>query len=79
MPIEKENVKVVVKRVEAQGLSTYTRYYITFEFDKDGSRKEFKVEGDTYGIIAEGDVGELSFKGRKFIEFQRKIDKITKQ
>ncbi len=76
--MEKENVKVVVKRTNTKGRYTTTRYYITFEFEKDGSRKEFKVEGDTYGIIAEGDVGVLSFRGQKFIEFHRKIDKITK-
>lgn len=48
--------------------STY--YYITFQVDS-GDRVELEVNGGTYGVIAEGDDGILSFQGTRFLDFKR--------
>ena len=47
-----------------------TRYYVTFEF-LSGDRLEMEVEGYDYGIMLEGDIGKLCFKGNRFISFAR--------
>ncbi|MFY9437096.1 MAG: DUF2500 domain-containing protein [Limnochordia bacterium] len=48
--------------------SVHTQYFITFELE-DGSRHEFQVSGHDYGLIAEGDVGSLTFQGTRFKGF----------
>ena len=50
---------------------SHTYYYLTFEFES-GDRLEFQVASDIYGILIEGDVGRLTFKGNEFIDFVRK-------
>ena len=63
--------KIVAKRTkvfhnqQSDGFSTTTStsYYVTFEV-KSGDRME-------YGQMAEGDVGELSFQGTRFLGFER--------
>lgn len=50
--------------------STYTTYYVTFEFES-GDRSEFHVSGKEYGLISEGDTGILSFQGSRYLGFQR--------
>lgn len=54
-------------------MSSYTRtsYYITFEVES-GDRIEFIVEGEEYGMCAEGDTGRLTFQGTRYMGFQRK-------
>ncbi len=49
--------------------SVHNQYFITFERE-DGSRQEFQVSGRDYGLIAEGDVGNLSFQGTRFKWFE---------
>ena len=49
---------------------TTTWYYVTFEVES-GDRLELAVDGRQYGQLAEGDVGRLSFQGRRFISFER--------
>lgn len=53
-------------------ISSYTRtsYYITFEVDS-GDRIEFVVNGEEYGLCAEGDTGQLTFKGSRYMGFHR--------
>lgn len=51
--------------------SASTTYYVTFEYD-NGQRQEFHVSGSQYGLLAEGDIGTLSFQGTRFIDFNRK-------
>lgn len=46
-------------------------YYATFEFES-GDRLEFELEGKEYGLLAEGDVGKLTFKGSRFLAFERR-------
>ncbi|WP_434750890.1 DUF2500 domain-containing protein [Paenibacillus amylolyticus] len=47
-----------------------TLYYVTFEVES-GDRLEFKVNGEEYSMCAEGDEGRLSFKGTRYIGFER--------
>lgn len=48
------------------------RYYVTFEADS-GERMEFLVPSSEYGLLFEGDQGDLTFQGTRFISFIRKI------
>ena len=47
-----------------------TTYYVTFEV-KGGDRLEFCVDGSEYGQLVEGDHGELTFQGTRYIGFER--------
>ncbi|WP_203363713.1 DUF2500 domain-containing protein [Bacillus sp. REN10] len=47
-----------------------TTYFVTFQF-QSGDRSEFRVSGKQYGMLAEEDVGTLTFQGTRFIEFTR--------
>jgi len=78
--------KVVSKRMEvshrnhanagdvtgAHGYSTTssTWHYVTFQVES-GDRMEFSVTGSEYGMLAEGDVGRLSFQGTRYLSFER--------
>ena len=48
----------------------YTTYYVTFEME-DRTRQEFTVSGREYGQILEGDYGQLTFQGTRFLGFRR--------
>ncbi len=50
--------------------SSYTNYYVTFEVES-GDRIELNVNGNEYGMLAEGDQGELSFQGTRYLGFSR--------
>lgn len=50
--------------------STSTHYYVTFQFDS-GDRLELHVPGREYGMMAEGDVGDLTFHGTRYLGFDR--------
>lgn len=77
-PILNVNAKVVSKRQDHRVSShnhnnhvhttNSTFYYVTFQFDSL-DRREFKVSGKDYGMIAEGDEGVLIFQGTRFISF----------
>lgn len=47
-----------------------TSYYVTFEV-ASGDRMEFRVSGSQYGMLAEGDQGNLSFQGTRYLSFER--------
>ena len=49
---------------------TSTTYYATFQVES-GDRMEFSLEGNEYGLLVEGDRGNLSFQGTRFLGFQR--------
>ena len=50
---------------------TSTSYYVTFQFES-GDRMELHVSGTEYGMLAEGDVGQLTFQGTRYLSFERK-------
>ena len=56
----------------AQGYTTSssTWYYVTFEVESS-DRMEFSVSGKEYGLLAEGDVGKLTFQGTRYLSFVR--------
>ena len=61
--------RVVAKR--AQVWNPYTDYYATFEVGS-GDRMELSLDGEDFGLLAEGDSGELTFQGGKFLSFERR-------
>ncbi|ULT54618.1 DUF2500 domain-containing protein [Neobacillus drentensis] len=69
------NAALISKRSEVSGggadHSSSTWYYATFQFES-GDRMEFTVSGRDYGLLAEGDVGELVFQGTRYHGFTRK-------
>ena len=52
--------------------SSSTTYYVTFQVDS-GDRLELSVPGAEYGMLAEGDVGSLTFQGTRYLAFQREV------
>ena len=51
--------------------STSTTYHATFEFES-GDRKEFQIPASEFGLLAEGDTGELTFQGTRYKGLQRR-------
>lgn len=47
-----------------------TSYYVTFQVDS-GDRMELFVSGSEYGVLAEGDKGQLTFQGTRYLTFDR--------
>ncbi len=47
-----------------------SNYYITFQFES-GDRMEFSVDNSEYGLLAEGDTGNLCFQGTRYLSFER--------
>jgi hypothetical protein len=77
-PVQTVAAAVIAKRQDVRGSSgpnmggsTWTTYYCTFELE-GGERREFRVGGREYGLLAEGDRGTLSYQGTRFISFDRR-------
>ena len=49
---------------------TSTSYYVTFQVES-GDRIELKMSGQEYGMLMEGDVGQLTFQGTRYLGFER--------
>lgn len=49
---------------------TSTSYYVTFQVES-GDRMEFLISGQEYGLLIEGDRGNLSFQGTRYLGFDR--------
>ena len=76
------NAKVVSKRMQVgenrhrhsnddmMHSYTYSKYFATFEFDS-GDRLELPVDGSDYGLLVEGDRGQLTFQGTRYLGFRR--------
>lgn len=47
-----------------------TSYYATFEVES-GDRMELQLSGSDYGMLAEGDTGQLTFQGTRYLGFNR--------
>ncbi len=61
----------VTHRADADGMGgRSTSYYATFQFES-GDRLELRLQGREYGLIVEGDRGDLSFQGTRFLDFVR--------
>lgn len=49
---------------------TSTSYYVTFQVES-GDRMELHVAGTEYGLLIEGDSGNLTFQGTRYLGFDR--------
>ena len=65
---------VVSKRTHHSRTSDHSSssYYVTFQV-VSGDRMELRVSGSDYGMMAEGDWGDLTFQGTRFVEFHRQL------
>lgn len=75
-PVITKDVKITGKRTELSGggkHSVSTSYFTTFEFAEDKKRLELEVTDGDYGLMAEGDLGKLTFQGRRYQQFQRNL------
>lgn len=50
--------------------SSSTTYYATFEVSS-GDRLEFSIRANEYGLLAENDIGKLTFQGTRYLGFER--------
>ena len=68
------NATVVSKRNQyhrnGQNHVGHTQYYVTFQVES-GDRMEFMVSGGDYGMLVEGDRGNLFFQGDRYLGFER--------
>ena len=62
---------VVTKRTKVWGDHSRTDYYATFQF-ASGDRMEMHMTGQEYGMLVEGDRGDLTFQGTRYLGFVRK-------
>ena len=51
---------------------TTTTYFVTFEV-ASGDRMELRMAGNEYGLLVEGDWGDLTFQGTRYLGFARKV------
>jgi hypothetical protein len=81
-PILYVDATIVSKRTHASALGankhhgnlrqrSNTSYFATFEFE-EGERIELTVSGYDYGMLSEGDKGELSYQGTRYNGFTRR-------
>ena len=61
---------VVTKRTHVWGDHSHTDYYATFQFES-GDRLELEIPHNQFGYLVEGDKGQLTFQGTRFLEFER--------
>ena len=47
-----------------------TTYYVTFQVES-GDRMELQMTGQEFGLLIEGDRGNLSFQGTRYLGFER--------
>ncbi|MER0124106.1 DUF2500 domain-containing protein [Streptococcus sp. ZJ93] len=70
-PKEVFPAKLIGKRTDMhRNQGAYTDYYVTFALD-NGERREFRVSRQVYALSAEGDKGELTVQGTRFLDFKR--------
>ena len=50
--------------------TTSTTYYVTFQVES-GDRMELHVAGHEYGLLVEGNKGNLTFQGTRYLGFER--------
>jgi hypothetical protein len=50
--------------------SSSTTYFVTFQVES-GDRMELRVPDREYGLLAEGDIGRLTFQGTRYKGFER--------
>lgn len=51
--------------------TAHTSYYVTFQV-QSGDRMELWAPAEEYGLLVEGDEGDLTFQGSRFLRFERR-------
>lgn len=77
-PVLTVGAEIVAKRGDVRhrhnddnmGSSSSTTYYVTFQV-ASGDRMELELEGNEYGLLVEGDRGQLTFQGTRYKGFER--------
>lgn len=85
-PVQTVEARITAKRMKVSGhgttmaghaaamhpmnTSTWTQYFATFETE-DGRRLELGVNDSQFGMLAENDRGQLSFRGTRYLGFER--------
>ncbi len=78
-PVLTSQATIVGKRSQTTGSSgqyggsTSTEYYATFELPS-GERLEFELSGAQFGLVVEGDRGNLTWQGTWLKDFRRELD-----
>lgn len=66
--------EVITKRTRTSGghgnSAASTSYFVTFEV-QSGDRIELRVNGSEFGMLAEQDLGILTFQGSRYKSFER--------
>ncbi len=72
-PVASSAATVVAKRHQVSGSREHssTTYFVTFELP-GATRQEFKMGGQEFGLLAEGDSGLLQHQGSRYLGFERK-------
>ena len=52
------------------GVHYSTTYYVTFQVES-GDRMELRMAGHEFGFLIEGDRGNLTFQGTRYLGFER--------
>lgn len=65
-----EDVSVHHHGGEVHHTSRSTTYYVTFQVES-GDRMEFQIPRSEYGFLVEGDRGQLTFQGTRYLGFER--------
>lgn len=69
---KREQINRHQHRADEHMMSTiYTNYYATFQVES-GDRMEFQINDKEYGLLAEKDLGKLTFQGTRYLKFERK-------
>jgi hypothetical protein len=72
-PLKPYSALVVTKRTEVTtGEHGRTRYFVTLEF-RTGTRREYDVDGEFYGLVADDDIGVAYIREGDLLHF-KKID-----
>jgi len=58
------------RRRNGNHTSHRTYYYVTFQVES-GDRMELRLQGNEYGLLVEGDRGNLTFQGSRYLGFAR--------
>jgi hypothetical protein len=76
LPLVTTPASLVAKRTHVSGgsgdLSTTTSYFAAFEI-QGSERLEFQIDGREFGILVEGDRGQLTYQGTRYKGFNRNI------
>lgn len=64
------DVVILSRRTQIYGKRSQTMYYATFQVPS-GDRMELEIPNNQFGYLVEGDRGQLTFQGTRFLEFHR--------